>query len=123
MMQRTEQEVVWIKDEDIGASLQREIIRIPKETIEKAISKEVMNRLESLERQLDILKVDRELRVSNVQAKEILTKTLEDFKAVGIKTIDIIDLSNKTKLPISQINEVMIQLEENGKVSEYGQSD
>lgn len=123
MMQRTEQEYVWVKDWDNGASLQREIIRIPKETIEKAISKEVMNRLESLERQLDILKSDRELRVSDGQAKEILTKTLEDFKAVGIKTIDIIDLSNKTKLPISQINEVMIQLEEDGKVSEYGQSD
>lgn len=121
-MQRTEPEFVWIKDEDSGASLQREIIRIPKETIERAISKEVMNRLESLERQLDILKADRELFVSNSQAKEILTKTLEDFKAAGIKSIDIIDLSNKTKLPPSQINEVMIQLEEDGKVSEYGQS-
>lgn len=122
-MQKSEQEYLWVKDEDTGASLQREVIRIPKEVMEKIISKEIIGRLESLETQLKILRADKPVWVSNNEAKEILKRALSDFKSAGIKTIDIIDLNNLTKLPISQINEVMVQLEQEGQVSEYGESD
>ena len=115
-------EKLWIQDEDTGASFQRDVIRIPNDVIEKVLSKAISSRLESLERQVEILKESKEICVPNTKAKEIISKTIDDFKEAGFKNIDIIDLYNKTRLPIAQINEVMSELEEEGKVSEYGES-
>lgn len=122
MMQQLERENLWIKEEDTGASLQRDIIRIPKEVIEHAVSRAILLRLESLERQVEILRENKEVCVSDGEAKEIISKTIDSFKEAGFKNIDVIDLYNKTKLPISQINQVMVQLEKEGKVTEYGES-
>lgn len=118
MSQGTQQEL-WIQDETTGASLvrEREIIRIPNDLLQKIISKQILDRIDYLEKQVEILKQNKEINVPNDEAKKIISKTIKEFKSKGIKKIDIIDLYSKTHLPISQINKVMEELENEGIVS------
>lgn len=112
----------WIKDETSGVTFVEREIKIPKNIFEKSIMETLSKKIENLERQVQILKGKNELYVDSFKAKGILVKTIEKFKLGGIKEIDIIDLYNETHLPISQINEVMDELEKEGKVTEYGKN-
>ena len=103
-----------------GASLQQESIIIPKNVLEKAMS-DVLSRLKFLEEQVEILKESKEVCVPDSEAKKIVLKAIDGFKSAGVGDVDIIDLHEKTRLPVFQINEIMDDLEKDGKVSEYGE--
>lgn len=121
------QQSPWPNDERIGASFTQQEMIIPLEAIEKAIkgvlTKVFIKELEDLKKEIEALKAHREMSVSKSEAKRIITKVIEQFKSNGLKEIDIIDLHNKTLLPFSQINEVMDELEKEGKVTEDGEED
>lgn len=121
-MSQQMKENYWIKDETSGVTFVEREIKIPKNIFEKSIMETLSKKIENLERQVQILKGKNELYVDSFKAKGILVKTIEKFKLGGIKEIDIIDLYNETHLPISQINEVMDELEKEGKVTEYGKN-
>jgi len=121
------QQSPWTKDERIGASFTQQEIFIPQELIDtvmkNVLTKLVIKEIEDLKKEVEALKAHREMIVSKSEAKIIITKVIEQFKSNGLKEIDIIDLHNKTLLPFSQINNVMDELEKEGKVTEDGEED
>ena len=121
------QQSLWTKDERIGASFTQQEIFIPQELIDtvmkNVLTKLVIKEIEDLKKEVEALKAHREMIVSKSEAKIIITKVIEQFKSNGLKEIDIIDLHNKTLLPFSQINNVMDELEKEGKVTEDGEED
>lgn len=123
MMSELLKEQVWIRDEVSGASVTEREIRIPNEVIEKVLTKALQAKLDRLEKQVEILQQQQELCVQRIDAKKIVTETLSAFKSSGITEIDVIDLHNKTHLPISQINDIMNELESEGAVTASGESD
>ena len=58
------------------------------------------------------------LATKQIKAKERVVKTLETYKAEGRQEIDIIDIHTRTHLPFAQINNIMTDLEEEGRVTE-----
>ena len=58
------------------------------------------------------------LAIKQIKAKERVVKTLETYKAEGRQEIDIIDIHTRTHLPFAQINTIMTDLEEEGRVTE-----
>ncbi len=78
----------------------------------------VQNKLELLEREIQLLKGLQELVVSDEAAKEIIKETICEMKISGIKAADVIDLNARTRLPAEQISRVMLILEKEGIVSD-----
>ncbi len=100
-------------------------IVISKKAFEKAagkiVSKEIQSKISKLEKQIKELKINHnQINISNSAAKKILKDAIKQFKNKGIAEIDIIDLHTKTKLPIGQIGNIMIKLENEGVVTEDG---
>lgn len=54
--------------------------------------------------------------IQDGEAKEKVLYLLSQFKAHGQKHVDIIDLKDKLHLPVEQIENIMEQLEKEGRV-------
>ncbi len=115
-------EYSFVHDDASGIALLEREIRIPNKVIERILTKTIRNKLEFLENQIEILKREKEPVLNNEEAKQLIVKTLENFKANGIREVDIIDLHAKTSLPLQQISGIMHKLEKEGKVKENGQN-
>ncbi len=120
---------LWIRDESAGASIverEREIFipdKIFEKVAERILTKEIKSKISVLEKQVQNLKKDNfTINVSYQAAKEILRDTIQQFKDNKIEEIDVIDLHSKTRLPIQQIGDIMIKFEDEGVVTEYGES-
>lgn len=71
----------------------------------------LLEKIEVLEKEIESLKKNSELIVSDRGAKFIVEEILESLKREGAEDIDIIDLYTRTNLPLSQINKVVEELD------------
>ncbi len=67
----------------------------------------LLEKIEVLEKEIESLKKNSEIIISDRGAKFIVEEVIESLKAQGVEEVDIIDLYTKTNLPLKQINRVV----------------
>ena len=93
--------------------------RIPSELIDEYINKKINPLQKALKRLEQQLKTIESYQITDIEAKKMIKKILNQFKSKGIKEVDIVDIHNKTRLPLSQINKIMFELEKEKKVKRH----
>ncbi len=70
----------------------------------------LLEKIEVLEKEIESLKKNSEIIISDRGAKFIVEEVIESLKAQGVEEVDIIDLYTKTNLPLKQINRVVEEM-------------
>lgn len=76
----------------------------------------VRQKLEFLEKEIQALKNERELDVSDKEALSMLREALKILRSEGKTSVGVIDIRNKIRLPPEQLARLMKVLEEEGIV-------
>lgn len=76
----------------------------------------VLRKIATLEKQIVALRENVQRTISHAEAKQLIHATLEMWRKQGRTTADVISLHAATHLPLLQINELMEELEKEGKV-------
>ena len=92
------------------------VVHIPNEEFVKVIEEKFQKKIESLEKQIHKLNYNQDLELEDALALNLLRGTISKIKSEGVRTIDIFDLYQETKLPLDQISKLMITLEAEGVV-------
>lgn len=105
------------RDSAVNVSYNKRHIEIPFRFNEIPLG-QIVDRMNNMEQEIQSLKGEltkyQRIDINDNSAEKIITDFIQGKKKQGIKEIDIIDISEFTNLPFSQIKKIMNKLKKRG---------